>query len=397
MCPSSKSEWPPPSSGAAATFVTAAPTASKNKRGVLLVLTGHDRGRVIPLENGKTITFGRAESCEERFPAGDLSRHHARMACFGGNYLVEDLKSTNGTFLNDRRITSAEGLREGDRVRLGSSIVLNFSLVTPEEEQSLSQLYRGRQTVGNLDVAEGRSIPINLDDLREASEFQKKALPPPPQLEGVDVDVFYRPLDGVGGDLYHFTQLDTRQLRVLVADATGHGIKASLTTMLILSEYEIIRRSVQSPAQILSELNDRLATTYGHVGVRLTALCADFDFAAGVLRYASAAHPQPLLVRRGQGRELEGGGSFVGLMAGLSYPEHSVVLEAGDSLYLFTDGVSEQTSEGGDLYGERRLEQTLMAGAGSLEERAFGPLLAFAGGAARLEDDITIVSVRWRG
>jgi PAS domain S-box-containing protein len=235
-------------------------------------------------------------------------------------------------------------------------------------------------------------------DLEQARAFQQSILPAAPGGDETEVDVVYQPLDRVGGDLYHLARQE-RWLRLIVADATGHGVTAALFTMLLRSEYEAARQHAERPGALLGALNDRLVSAYGKVGVRFTALCADLDLESGVLRWSSAAHPAPLLVRRGVASELATGGTFVGVARGVGFPEWWTALEARDALCVYTDGVTEATNARGEAFGEDRL------GAALLEADAAGAPLATAAARARnawiaggrAADDATVVTVRWLG
>ncbi|MCS6899145.1 MAG: GGDEF domain-containing protein [Myxococcales bacterium] len=110
-------------------------------RAIFTVLKGPEVGRVLALPAGQVITLGRADDCTYRFEEGSLSRVHARVMCIAGQHVVSDAGSTNGTFLNDHRITTPQPLRSGDRVQLGTSLTLGFLQVSEAEEASLRKVY----------------------------------------------------------------------------------------------------------------------------------------------------------------------------------------------------------------------------------------------------------------
>jgi serine phosphatase RsbU (regulator of sigma subunit) len=235
-------------------------------------------------------------------------------------------------------------------------------------------------------------------DLEHARAFQQSILPALPARDGLELDVVYRPADRVGGDLYH-AAMQGSWLRLIVADATGHGVTAALSTMLLRGEYEAAREVSERPGGVLAALNARILTYYGGVGMRFTALCADLDVETGELRWSSAAHPAPLRVAGGDVTELATGGPFVGIAADAQFPEWSVRLAPGDAVCLITDGITEAPGAGGEQLGEARLADALAAA-----DRAGAPLAAAVSravdafvGAAGLADDATVLAVRWRG
>ena len=384
--------------GLAKTAVSEAPKALERGRGLLTVTTGVEVGRVIPVELGSPLTFGRSEECNVRIPDAGLSRVHARILCMGDEYIVKDMGSTNGTWINDERVDFAAQLHDGDRVRLGGAVTLRFSLVDEEEEEALRRAYLGRRdaVLAQLAELEGRDGTFK-DDLLQARDFQLRALRDPPELPGLQLDIVYRPLEPVGGDLYDLVATKSGALRLFIADATGHGVKASLTTMLILSELAQVSPGAAGPAQLLAALSDRIAVSYAHLAVRFTALCAELDPRAGRLRYATAAHPALWVVHDGKARELQAGGTFMGLVGGAEFPEWTETLAKGDALMALTDGVSE-ARVADDTFDTRLAEalQDAWAGSGPIAAAVAGSLDAFAAESG-LSDDVTLIGVRWLG
>jgi diguanylate cyclase (GGDEF)-like protein len=107
-------------------------------RGVLVQMSGAETGRIHRAVG--TITMGRGEGCSVRFDDGTLSRVHARLIEREEEHVLEDAGSLNGTYVNERRITSAV-LFDGDRLRLGSGASLRFHLIDEEEERALVRTY----------------------------------------------------------------------------------------------------------------------------------------------------------------------------------------------------------------------------------------------------------------
>jgi len=138
-------------------------------RGVLVETTGLFAGRPhsIPREGA---TIGRSIDCTIRVDHESLSREHARVVRLGQDYLLEDLGSLNGCFVADNRV-SRVALRDGDRVRLGSSIDLRFHLVCNEEERAIVRLYEA----GLRDPLTGLANRKQLDEtLRSELSFARR-------------------------------------------------------------------------------------------------------------------------------------------------------------------------------------------------------------------------------
>src|SRR5690606_27387114 len=139
---------------------------------------------------------------------------------------------------------------------------------------------------------------------------------------------------------------------------TGHGVRASLTTMFIKSGYEADRLQAKEPASLLAALNDTIAQTYRSSEMLFSAVCVDIDLATGEVRSASAAYPPILLVKSDDCRFIEGGGAFLGLRTGMRFAIHETSLAPGDGLYLFTDGFSEARKQNVQ-FGDERLQRVI--------------------------------------
>ncbi|MDO9018137.1 MAG: SpoIIE family protein phosphatase [Deltaproteobacteria bacterium] len=237
-----------------------------------------------------------------------------------------------------------------------------------------------------------------LEDEEAARELQQALLPALPRVSSVRSGVHYRPLDRVSGDIYDLAVLADGRLRLFVADATGHGVAAGLTTMFLRSEYEVAKRSHASATEVLAALNARITGSYGSTRMRFTALVADLDPATGALSYATAAHAAPLVVLDGRVVELPSGGTFVGLVPAATFALHRVTLAPGDALFAFTDGLSEASDAAGASFGEAAggLGAACVAALAHDDPAASvaAALDAFVG-AAPLYDDVTVVALRW--
>lgn len=131
----------PPDSTNAKTFVVDVDPVQMSRVGVFTVSSGVDAGRVLSLPKGQVVTFGRSPECTYPFDDPSLSREHAVVMRVGNDYTMKDGGSTNGTFVNDQRLTSASSLKDGDRVQLGLHTLLRFALVSAAEEEALRRVY----------------------------------------------------------------------------------------------------------------------------------------------------------------------------------------------------------------------------------------------------------------
>lgn len=233
-------------------------------------------------------------------------------------------------------------------------------------------------------------------DLEIARKFQSMILSVPPEIDPYKLEIAYRPLDQVGGDLYDVASLPASSVRFFIADATGHGVPAALVTMLIRSAYESVKYTLGGPAAVLEALNDRIATTYRRGDVVFTALVLDLSLETGFVELANGGHPPPILVDSTGVHELEAGGTVLGARGYRTFPAWSRRIEPGASLYLFTDGICE-ARRGDDYFGQERLEAAIKAA--DATDSATGSVLAELDrflADSRQSDDITLMAIRKR-
>jgi serine phosphatase RsbU (regulator of sigma subunit) len=240
------------------------------------------------------------------------------------------------------------------------------------------------------------------EDLEQARSFQQSILPAPPLSRRVELRSVYRPLELVGGDIYDISEVDDGHLRVFVADATGHGVQASLRTIVIKSEYDRLKEAHPSPDRLLIELNHRLARQFSPGEMLCTACCFDLIDGASnttLLRYVNAAHPALLRISGGRAQEIYRDGPFLGLGADIELTTVETTLEPGDTLFAYTDGLCDQ------MNAERKHFPLAEAAVGALRDQP--PL---AEGLARIidafdlfrqtspvADDVTLIGGRLRG
>lgn len=236
------------------------------------------------------------------------------------------------------------------------------------------------------------------DDLAQARAFQQSILPTLPESPALEFGAMYLALDMVGGDIYDVAQVAPDHFRVFMADATGHGVQASLRTIVIKSEYDRIKHSHRSPESALLELNRRLVETYSETEMLCTACCFDITLEAKGARllYSIAAHP-PLLLHSEDGtRELYQAGAFLGLSSDIRLRVEEEHLKPGDLVIAYTDGISDQVGVEGEPFElHRAIEQNFR------QPRRLSEALNLLGntfdqfcGPIPRADDITVVTAR---
>jgi PAS domain S-box-containing protein len=195
-----------------------------------------------------------------------------------------------------------------------------------------------------------------------AQELQHSLLPKRlPAIPGVALAARYRPGDdgvSVGGDWYDAVALPGGRVAIAIGDVVGRGIGAATT----MGQMRSALRAILTQGDHTGAMADRLNRFTVGLGVgeavMTTVLLAIFEPTTGRLRYTNAGHPPALVVGPdGVARYLEGKPSVpMGVLEAPRYPEHTVLLQRGSSLVLYTDGLIEQPSEILDIGLERLLE-----------------------------------------
>jgi diguanylate cyclase (GGDEF)-like protein len=131
--------------------------------GVLTVVGGLETGRVFAIPRGFEATRGRAEGCSVRFDDASVSGVHAKVVCIALDHVFADAGSTNGSYVNDTKVSSSVKLKDGDRIQLGSATFLRFSLVSEDEEKALRKMYDAALRDGLTGVFNRKHLEERID------------------------------------------------------------------------------------------------------------------------------------------------------------------------------------------------------------------------------------------
>jgi serine phosphatase RsbU (regulator of sigma subunit) len=236
-------------------------------------------------------------------------------------------------------------------------------------------------------------------ELRVARLIQKTLLPKHvPEIAGWDVAAFYRPAREVGGDFYDFLEFEDGHLGIIVGDVTDKGVPAALVMATTRTMLRASAQRLDSPGAVLRQVNDVLVPDIPP-NMFVTCLYAILDPRSGRLRYANAG--QDLPYQRHKGRpgdtsELRATGMPLGLMPGMSYEEKEAMLEAGDSILFYTDGLVEAHDVHYEMFGIPRLQGFIGAhpGGAPMIDFLLSELARFTGEEWEQEDDITLVTLQ---
>ncbi|MCY3860700.1 MAG: SpoIIE family protein phosphatase [bacterium] len=236
------------------------------------------------------------------------------------------------------------------------------------------------------------------NELSIASQLQQSILPAiPPETDGCEVSANMEPARNVGGDFYDYFKLDN-EVGLVVADVSDKGIPASMFMMSSRTALKGAAIGVREPRMVLAEVNNQLQQD-NPTFMFVTLIYALFNPETGLLTYSIAGHDPPMLVSAdGAVTELPlTKGIALGIAADVVYTQESVTLEPGDTVVLFTDGVTEAMNADNQQFGLGRLTEVFEGkppeNATAANETVFEYVRNFAGDAPQ-SDDITCLTLR---
>lgn len=239
-------------------------------------------------------------------------------------------------------------------------------------------------------------------DLNLATEIQRNMLTRK-TFEGetrFSVFAYMDPAREVGGDFYDYFLTDDTHLAFLIADVSGKGIPAALFMMRSITT---LRNSLFSKAaleDIIKDVNNNLFYN-NEERYFITAWVGILDLTSGVIRYVNAGHTTPLL-KKASGETVwirSKGNMMLGAMPNRTFKTESMTVSPGDTMYLYTDGVTEAHNSEDQMYREAGLESAAAiapAGAKALCETVLSGLETFCGDAEQF-DDITMLAATFHG
>jgi serine phosphatase RsbU (regulator of sigma subunit) len=234
-------------------------------------------------------------------------------------------------------------------------------------------------------------------ELQVARQIQQELLPESvPELEGWQIATYYGPAREVGGDFYDFVELSSGHLGLIMGDATGHGMPAALMMATTRGMLRAVVQSLESPGEVLARVNEALVADIPP-STFVTCFYGILDPKSGGFIYANAGHNLPCRRHNDQADELRARGMPLGLMPGTGYEEKEAVLESGDSVLLYSDGLVEAHNPRREMFGFPRLRRLVAehdAEEGSLVDILIDELRSFTGDRWEQEDDITLVTLR---
>ena len=261
-------------------------------------------------------------------------------------------------------------------------------------ERTLRHMEEWREALSSRD-----KLVALQNELDVASGIQQSILPTVfPSRNDYQIYASMEPARNVGGDFFDVVRLEGNGVGLAIADVSDKGVPAALFMMSSRTWMKGAAISSPEPGTVLGEVNALLHED-NETQMFVTVLYAVYDPETGEFTYASGGHDAPLLVHPDGSSELLPltGGIALGIVSDLAYGQNSVVLDHGDTLVLYTDGVTEAMNGEGEQFGIERLRKVFSnrapKDANEAAHKIFEAVNTFADGAAQ-SDDITCLTLR---
>ena len=247
------------------------------------------------------------------------------------------------------------------------------------ELQSTNKQLRQAQTAINQDLEMAKVVQAAL--VREGTV----------DLESFSACARMNPAQMVGGDFVDFQLLEDDIMFIVVGDVSGKGVASALFMAASQAAVKFAAAEHTEVGKITATANDRLCRQ-NPMGLFVTAIIAKVDLKTGLVDFVSAGHEPPYLLQpNGQRTTLPGTqGIAVGVLDEIDYNSRKITLEPGETLFIYTDGLTDMINVQGELYGKHRLEETLDE-VGTYEpheivEEIWDSIITFSAGVAAADD-----------
>ena len=317
--------------------------------------------------------------------------------------------------LSDRFVQPIHVMADGVREIASGDMNKKLDIKTGDELEHLAVCFNAmtaelKEYMENLAKTTAKNQRIETE-LNVATNIQQGVLPHDFDFQRSDFDLFasMHAAKEVGGDFYDFYMLDDRHLAVTVADVSGKGVPAALFMMrgkTILKNLALMSVGFDDAAAVLTLANQQLCQANEEM-MFITVFFAILDVHTGELIYVNGGHNPPLVSHRTDtGTEwtylrTEKKSRPLGVIEDFVYTANKLTLAPGDTLFLYTDGVTEAMNTEEQLYGEERLQDFLnhtetTAAVKDLIQAVQNDIAAYENGAEQF-DDITMLGLRYTG
>ena len=315
-------------------------------------------------------------------------------AAFGVTLALSILAAVAGWLLAWRMVNPLSSLVRGvERIAAGARPV-ELESGGPLEIRELAAAVQ--RMAGQLD-RQVRQVERSRDEMQASAEKLQNALKVTTgAFEGVDLGYVYQSAGEsaqIGGDFYDVFQTGDGRIGILIGDVSGKGLDAAAQAVLLRASFRAFTFSVQRPGEAMAQANKLLMrqATSGFV----TAFLGILDTESGELLFSSAGHPPAILIAASQPSLFDRGGPLLGVFPDAEFDEVRLTLAPGDTLLLYTDGLTEARRQGALLGTDAVMAQVQDLAElppEALTERLYARAVEYAGGS--LGDDLALLAVR---
>jgi len=235
------------------------------------------------------------------------------------------------------------------------------------------------------------------DELAVGRAVQRAFIPHQnPSLNGWAIWLYTQPANDVGGDLVDYLKISENKLHIALADVAGKGLGAALLMAKLQATLRAIAPNYRSLAELGAQVNEILCRD-GLPNRFVSLVYLELDSTSSTIRLLNAGHLPPILIRDQHVEELPKGTPALGLDPKSIYNEQQVILDPGDVLIIYSDGIIEARNVTGEFFGEQRLIDLLQKYSGQSVEKIGKSILTeierFVGDARRY-DDLSLVILK---
>jgi phosphoserine phosphatase RsbU/P len=291
-------------------------------------------------------------------------------------------------------------------LRLSAEVFWNRLMAIPGIASNLMVGLIERTRRANQQALRAQREQLELVHLRKeldvAHQLQTGMLPMQrplfPDRTDIEICGFMEPASLVGGDLFDAFFIDESRLFFCIGDVSGHGIAAALFMARTIGLLRILATTIAEPDALLCTLNDRLCIS-NDANIFVTLFCGVLDIPSGEVTYSNGGHCAPVLIDDHSAGMLPiPRGPLIGAFPGMKYLPMRHHLEPGQTLFCYTDGVTEAQNAQKEEYSEERFVEFLKGAAAQplpdLVEAVRDQVGQFTGSQQLIEDDCTMLAVR---
>jgi serine phosphatase RsbU (regulator of sigma subunit) len=307
----------------------------------LAVVAGDKPGQRIRLGT-QPVVIGRAEPSDWVLPDAEISRTHCQVCVAFDQVIVIDMQSSNGTFIEGKRLVEASELPVGARLQIGTHVIEHEWRTRQEVEES--------QALGQ--------------DIEKAGQYIHSLLPAPMTSGPVLSDWVHVPSPRLGGDAFGYRLFNERYYAIYMIDVSGHGAGSAMhavSVLNVLGRGFLPTTDFCSPANVLHTLNV-MFDMKAHGGLTLSAWYGVYDSHQRRMLYATAGHHPAYLVpsRRDRAIPLETDAPVIGVKPDYHFTASAVDVPPRSTLYLFSDGVFEFPTRDEDVWGLQNFAEVVL-------------------------------------